>query len=388
LKMKTLYIIPKSYIMLHNIRPILLVACIFLIGLSACTNKNDMKKEATNVELFGTMEDGQDVQLVTLKNDNGIEVKITNYGGTVTSILAPDAEGNFENIVLGFDDLDKYLAGTPYFGALIGRYGNRIAEGKFTLDGEAYQLDVNDGENHLHGGVKGFDKVLWDIESVSANSLELSYLSEDGEMGYPGNLTVNMTYTLTADNELKMDYQATTDKATPVNLTNHSYFNLSGDPESRILDHELQIAADQYTPVNAQLIPTGEIAAVEGTPFDFTEPFEIGARIDDVQGGYDHNFVLDNSDGTMQSVATLFDPETKRELEVITEEPGLQFYSGNFLDGTLTGPDGAKFVQYSALCLETQHFPNSPNEADFPSTILEPGDTYKTSTIYKFSVRK
>jgi aldose 1-epimerase len=346
-----------------------------------------IKSNLANIEKFGALKNGKSVHLVTLKNKNGIEVQITNYGGTITSIRTPDAEGNIENIVLGFDSLDKYLAGTPYFGATIGRYGNRIAEGKFTLNGEDYQLSANDGNNHLHGGEQGFDKVLWIIDSATQNSLVLTYLSEDGEMGYPGHLDVKVTFTLTDKNELRFDYEATTDKATPVNLTNHSYFNLSGDPESRFLDHQLMIAADNYTPVNSELIPTGEIASVEGTPFDFTEFQEIGARIENVDGGYDHNFVLNDTDGSMKSIATLYDPQTKRELEVITEEPGIQFYFGNFLDGTLEGPDGSFYVQYAALCLETQHYPNSPNEPGFPSTILEPGQTYQTSTIYKFSVR-
>ena len=363
------------------------MVCFISLGFSACTKKQDQIKDKANMEVFGTMEDGREVHLITLKNKNDIEVKITNYGGTVTQIQTPDAEGNFDNIVLGFDSLEKYLAGTPYFGAIIGRYGNRIENGEFVLNGTPYQLSVNDGDNHLHGGEKGFDKVLWDIESVSDSSLSLSYLSKDGEMGYPGNLEVQVVYTLTDLNELKIKYEATTDQSTPVNLTNHSYFNLSGDPETKILDHELMIKADSYTPVNDELIPTGEIVPVEGTPFDFTEPRQIGSRIEQVPGGYDHNFVLNKKADTLASVAVLFDPQTKRELEVLTEEPGLQFYSGNFLDGSLTGPDGSEFVKHSALCLETQHFPNSPNVVDFPSTILEPGETYHTVTIYKFSVR-
>ncbi|MEX0844821.1 MAG: aldose epimerase family protein [Balneolaceae bacterium] len=365
------------------------IACFagtLLIGCSE--NKQEHAESPSNTEEFGTMEDGRKVQLFTLTNSNGMEVKITNYGGTVTSINVPDADGNFDNVVLGFDDLDKYLAGTPFFGAIIGRYGNRIAEGAFSMDGETYQLATNDGENHLHGGEKGYDKVLWTAKSSTGNSLVLTYLSEDGEEGYPGNLEIMVTYSLTDDNELKIDYFAETDKPTPVNLTNHSYFNLSGDPSTKILDHELLIKADHYTPVNNQLIPTGEIAKVEGTPFDFTEPHLIGERIADVDGGYDHNYVLNDHDGELKQVATLFDPETKRELEVLTTEPGLQFYSGNFLDGSLNGPDGTAFVKYSALCLETQHFPDSPNQPEFPSTILQPGDTYETVTIYRFSVRQ
>lgn len=376
-------------LMLKKLRLYFTAVLIAAVGLSGCTETQNNRAQ---MEDFGTLEDGRSAQLYTLTNANGMEAKITNYGGIVTSLTAPDKDGNFENVVLGFDSLDKYLEeeyrnANPYFGALIGRYGNRIGDAEFTLDGEEYQLSANDGDNHLHGGVKGFDKVLWEVVEASENSLELSYLSEDGEMGYPGNLNVTVVYSLTADNELKIEYSATTDKATPINLTHHSYFNLSGDPATQILDHRLMIDASNYTPVDNELIPTGEIAPVKETAFDFTELYEIGARIDEVEGGYDHNFVLDNVDGSLRNVATLVDPESGRQMEVITEEPGLQFYSGNFLDGSLTGPEGTEFIQYSALCLETQHFPNSPNEPDFPSTILEPGDTYNTTTLYRFSVR-
>ena len=356
---------------------------VLLVLISACTSKVE---ETITIQDFGQTEDGTAVHLFTLKNTNGMEVKMTDYGGTVTSIVVPDKEGNMENVILGFDNIDDYLAGTPFFGATIGRYGNRIGKGKFTLNGEEYSLTINDGENHLHGGTLGYDKVMWKGEPVGGNAVKFSYLSEDGEQGYPGNLDIEVLFTLTDDNELKIDYTATTDKATPVNLTNHSYFNLSGDPESLILDHELMIHADGYTPVDAGLIPTGEIAEVAGTPFDFTEPYAIGARIDEVPGGYDHNWVLQDLAGDMPLVATLKDPQTGRKMEIYTSEPGLQFYSGNFLDGTLEGPNGSKYVLHSALCLETQHFPDSPNKPEFPSTILEPGDTYKTTTIYKFTV--
>ncbi|SMO39782.1 aldose epimerase family protein [Gracilimonas mengyeensis] len=370
--------------------PLLAGSMIFLFAtatvISGC-QKAEEKKPVTNQESFGTLEDGREAHLYTLKNSKGMEVKVTNYGGTVTSIVVPDAEGNMDNVILGYDDVAGYEADNPFFGATIGRYGNRIAEGKFELNGEEYQLNINDGENHLHGGEKGFFKVLWNTEEVTDNSLTISYLSEDGEQGYPGNLEVSVTFTVTEDNGLNIDYTATTDKATPVNLTNHSYFNLSGDPETRILDHMLTIDADHYTPVNEQLIPTGEIAPVEGTAFDFTEPHEIGARIDQIEGGYDHNYVLDRSGEGMENIATLYDPETGRQMDVITTEPGIQFYSGNFLDGSLQAPDGTPFIQYSALCLETQHYPDSPNQPDFPSTILEPGETYQTQTTYRFSVR-
>lgn len=376
----------NGYKILPHLTGYLVLFFLATVIISSCKNKKE-NTNPTNVKEFGTLEDGREARLYTLTNQNGMEVEITNYGGTVTSIKVPDAEGNFENVILGFDNVDGYVADNPFFGATIGRYGNRIAGGKFELNGEEYQLQINDGNNHLHGGEKGFYKVLWETEEVTENSLELSYLSKDGEQGYPGNLEVSVIFTVTDDNGLHIKYRANTDKATPVNLTNHSYFNLSGDPETRILDHELTIAADHYTPVNAELIPTGEIAPVEETAFDFTEPYAIGERIDEIEGGYDHNYVLSRSGEGMQTIATLFDPETKREMEVITTEPGIQFYSGNFLDGSLKAPDGTSFIQYSGLCLETQHYPDSPNQPDFPSTILEPGETYHTETTYRFSVR-
>lgn len=339
-------------------------------------------------EPFGTMEDGREVTLYTLRNENGTEVEITNFGGIVTAIRTADAEGNLDNVVLGFDSLEKYLGNDPYFGAIIGRYGNRIANGTFTIDGTEYTLATNDGDHHLHGGVKGFNSVLWDARPMDDGSLQLTYLSEDGEEGYPGNLDVTVTYSLTNEDELKIDYKATTDEPTPVNLTNHSYFNLSGHPDSTILDHRLMIHANRYTPVDEGLIPIGQIVPVEGTPFDFTEFHRIGARIDQVEGGYDHNFVLnDTASDSMVHAATLYSPQSGRQMKVFTTEPGLQFYSGNFLDGSLQGPDGTSFVKHAALCLETQHFPNSPNEPEFPSTILRPGEQYHTVTVYQFSTR-
>ncbi|WP_199535464.1 aldose epimerase family protein [Rhodohalobacter sp. SW132] len=340
----------------------------------------------TNMELFGQLEDGRDVHQFTLKSDAGIEVKIINYGGIITSLYAPDKDGEPGNVVLGFDNLDDYLGDHPYFGALIGRFGNRIAEGRFELDGEEYQLATNDGENHLHGGEQGFDKVLWDAELVDDQTLQLTYLSEDGEEGYPGNLEVTVTYTLT-DNELEIDYRAETDKATPVNLTAHSYFNLTGDPSNTILDHQLKLNAEKFTPVNEQLIPTGEIAEVSGTPFDFTDSHTIGQRIGNVEGGYDHNFVLDNENGELILAAEVTESESGRVLSVYTTEPAIQFYSGNFLDGELQSPDGVSYEQYSGFCLEPQHFPNSPNEPSFPSTILRPGEIYETKTVYSFSTQ-
>lgn len=359
-----------------------------LLILIGCTQESNNGTSSVNQELFGTLEDGREAQLYTLTNANGMEVQITNYGGIVTSIMVPDNEGELENVVLGFDDLAKYEGEHPYFGAIIGRYGNRIANGVFEVDGAKYELATNDGNNHLHGGDQGFDKVLWEAEISDENSLSLSYLSEDGEEGYPGNLEITVVYSLTDENELEIEYTATTDKATPVNLTNHSYFNLSGNPTNTILSHELEIDAQYYTPVNDELIPTGEIAPVEGTPFDFTEPHEIGARIDQVEGGYDHNFVLrrEPSDSLFLA-ATLYSPESGREMNVFTMEPGLQFYSGNFLDGSLSAPDGTPYEKHAGLCLETQHFPNSPNEPDFPSTVLQPGEEYHTVTVYQFSTR-
>jgi len=292
--------------------------------------------------------------------------------------------------VLGFDSLSGYLTPPPYFGATIGRYGNRIAGAHFTLDGHSYRLAANNGPNHLHGGLKGFDKVVWTADSVDPTNprLTLQYLSKDGEEGYPGNLSTTVTFTLSDANELTIDYTATTDKATPVNLTNHSYFNLTGDASRTILDHSLQIDADRYTPVDSTLIPTGELAPVKGTPFDFTTPHKIGERIASVPGGYDHNFVLNKGGRDGARVALLSDPLSGRSLAVYTTEPGLQFYSGNFLDGSLTNRDGKKINQHAALCLETQHFPDSPNQPSFPSTILKPGETYHTTTKYKVSLEK
>ncbi|HDS06549.1 MAG TPA: galactose mutarotase [Bacteroides sp.] len=353
------------------------------------TQETEKKNPACKVEttLFGITAEGDSVMLYTLKNEKDYVVKITNFGGIITEIHTPDREGQFGNIVLGFDNLDRYLAGHPNFGALIGRYGNRIADAKFTLDGVTYQLAANNGDNSLHGGVIGFDDVIWEPEVISCDeraALRLSYVSEDGEEGFPGTLTVHVTYELLMD-QLLITYEATTDKATPVNLTNHSYFNLAG--EGTILDHVLYINASRYTPVDNELIPTGEIAPVEGTAFDFRKPRVIGERIDEVPGGYDHNFVLDQAEGERTLAAKLMDPKTGRSLEVITTEPGVQFYTGNFLDGSLSSGDFT-YVKHSGLCLETQHFPDSPNQPDFPSTILRPGETYSTQTIFKFGVEK
>ncbi len=346
-------------------------------------NKMSIKKE-----LFGKA-DGKDVFLYTLENKNGLIAKITNYGAIVTSLIVPDKNGKFDDIVLGFDSLQDYLDGHPYFGAIVGRYGNRIAKGRFSLDGVEYTLATNNEKNHLHGGIKGFDKAVWNAEEFESNDgvgLKLSYISPDGEEGYPGNLSVKVTYTLTNNNELKIDYEAETDKATPVNITHHGYFNLAGAGKKDILDHILQIDADKYTVVDETLIPTGELRNVENTPMDFIAPHLIGERIEHVSGGYDHNYVLNNN-GKMVKVIKVYEPESGRIMEVLTTEPGVQFYSGNFLDGTNIGKDGKVYYKHYGFCLETQHFPDSPNQPDFPSTILKPGEKYGYTTIYKFLIR-
>lgn len=355
------------------------------------TTKNEVMKTGIQQSDWGEF-DGKKVYLYTLTNKNGVQVKISNYGGTITSWVTPDSKGAKSSIVLGFDDLKGYLAHPPYFGATVGRYGNRIAKGKFTLDGKTYTLATNNGKNALHGGLKGFDKVVWDAAPLTENtpSLSLNYLSKDGEEGYPGNLKSTVNFTLSDDNELKITYDAETDKATPINLTNHSYFNLTGDVNNTILNHSINIDADRYTPVDTGLIPTGELKAVKGTPFDFTKPHKIGERIGQVSGnpgGYDHNFVLNKKGTNLDKVAEVTDSISGRKLEVYTTQPGLQFYTGNFLDGTLKTSDGKTINKNTALCLETQHFPDSPNQPSFPSTILKPGEKYHTETVYKISVQ-
>ena len=332
---------------------------------------------------------GKKVFLFTLTNSKGNEVKISNYGGIVTSFVTADKAGGKSDIIIGFDSLHNYLRKPPYFGALIGRYGNRIGNARFTLDGKEYKLAANDGKNTLHGGLKGFDKVVWDATVIndSLPSLTLNYVSKDGEEGYPGNLKVTVQYTLTEDNELKIEYNAEADKATPVNLTNHSYFNLTGDVNNTILNHTLMIEADNYTPVDSTLIPTGEIKAVKGTPFDFTTAKAIGKDFKSVKGGYDHNWVLNSKGGSLQKVAVLTDSLSGRSLEVYTTEPGLQFYTGNFLDGSFSNHDGKPINLHTALCLETQHFPDSPNKPGFPTTILKPGEKYHSETVYKVVVK-
>ena len=387
----------KNSTKLKNMKGITLlslgIAAIFATAITSCNNQTsnntmEVKKGITKAA-FGNA-DGKEVFLYTLTNAKGTEVKISTYGGVVTSWVSADKNDKKSSIVLGFDSLSGYLAKPPYFGAIIGRYGNRIAKGKFKIDTTTYTLATNNGLNHLHGGNKGFDKVIWDAatENDSVPVLKLSYLSKDGEEGYPGNLTVDVQYTLTDDDELKIEYNASTDKATVINLTNHSYFNLTGDVTNTILNHELQIDADNYTPVDTTLIPTGEISPVKNTPFDFTSATKIGLRIDSVKGGYDHNFVLNKKDSSLTKVATLTEETTGRKLEVFTMEPGMQFYSGNFLNGTIKTSDGKAINLHTGLCLETQHFPDSPNEPKFPSTLLVPGQKYHTVTVYKLSVNK
>jgi aldose 1-epimerase len=344
---------------------------------------------------FGTTGDGKSVDLFTLTNAAGIEVRAMTYGATILSLRVPDRQGRLDDIVLGYPTLAGYLEKSPYFGAIVGRYGNRIAKGRFRLDGKSHQLTTNDGPNHLHGGAKGFDKVVWTADTSQRDSsatLIMSYTSPAGEEGYPGTLQARVTYTLTDRNELRVDYFATTDAPTPVNLTQHSYFNLAGQGAGDILGHTLLIAADRYTPVDSTLIPTGEIAPVAGTPFDFRTATAIGARIEqnDVQlkrgRGYDHNWVLNRTDPGLVLAARLTEPATGRTLEVLTTEPGIQFYSGNFLDGTIAGKDGRVYRHRYGLCLETQHFPDSPNHPNFPSTILRPGQEYRSTTVFRFGV--
>ncbi|PKD19697.1 aldose epimerase [Salegentibacter salinarum] len=351
--------------------------------------KTKIKKEE-----YGTTSDGEKVAQYTLINENGMEVKIITYGGRITSLKAPDKNDEFENVVLGFDSLEQYTKDNPFFGALIGRFGNRIANGKFTLDGEEYTLAQNDGENHLHGGEKGFDKVVWDAEEAGENSLKLIYISEDMEEGYPGTLETTVVYTLTDDNALEVDYKATTDKTTVVNLTQHAYFNLSADFSETILDHKFEINADEFLPVNETLIPTGELKDVAGTPFDFREAKTVEQHIEEKNEqlergqGYDHCWVLNEQDSGMRFAASAYHEESGRMLEVHTNEPGIQFYSGNFLDGTLPQADGdGNYGHRSGFCLETQHYPDSPNQEDFPSVVLEPGKTYSSKTSFKFSVK-
>jgi aldose 1-epimerase len=344
------------------------------------------------------VKDFDSIKLYTLKNESGMTVRVTNYGAIITSIIVPDRNGKQADVALGYDRVEDYINAVdkPYFGAVVGRYGNRIAKGEFTLDGEAYSLLQNNGENHLHGGAIGFDKVVWAVdEYVEGKSLTLSYLAKDKEEGYPGNLELIIVYTLADDNSLVVDYHATTDKATPINVTQHTYFNLKGEGQGTILDHKLMLNAKTFTPVDESLIPTGEMPAVAGTPFDFTTAKAIGRDIDQqneqlVFGlGYDHNWILnkDGKEGELSLAAQVHEPSSGRVMEIYTTEPGIQFYCGNFLDGRLKGKSGKPYVHRGGFCLETQHFPDSPNQPNFPSTILKPGETYESKTVFKFSAK-
>jgi len=346
---------------------------------------------------FGKTPDGQQVDLYTLRNTRGAEATIMNYGAIVVSLKVPDRNGKFDDVVLGFKDFDGYLQNDPYFGAIVGRYGNRIAKGRFTLNGVEYKLATNNGENHLHGGIKGFDKVVWtgsEMKSPGGPSVAMTYLSKDGEEGYPGNLTARVVYTLTNNNELRLDYTITTDKDTVQNITHHSYFNLAGEGNGDILNHLVTINSTRFVPTDAGSIPTGQLKSVAGTPFDFRKATAIGARIDqdDEQikfgRGYDHTWVINGRMGVMRLAATAYETTSGRVMQVWTTEPGVQFYTGNFLDGTKTGKSGKIYPRRSGFCFETQHYPDSPNQPSFPTTTLKKGQTYKSTTIYRFSSRR
>lgn len=385
---------------MRAVRYSLLVLVAALLGEAAVVTRGDQataarKGSGVTSAQFGKTPDGTPVTVYTLTNANGMRVRAMTYGGIIVSLEVPDRSGRIADVVLGFDSLDGYLKDPPYFGAVVGRYGNRIAGGQFSLEGRTFKLATNNGPNHLHGGVKGFDKVVWDGAPLKTGvGVVFTRTSADGEEGYPGNLKASVTYTLTDKNELIVDYHATTDKATPVNLTQHSYFNLAGEGSGDILGHELTIDADRYTPVDSTLIPTGELAPVQGTPFDFRKATTVGARIG--QGneqlkngnGYDHNWVLNRTGAGLQHAIRLADPKSGRTLGIATTEPGVQFYSGNFLDGTIKGKGGHVYNFRNGLCLETQHFPDSPNHPNFPTTILKPGQAYASQTVFTFGVRK
>lgn len=393
---------------MKNIIPLFTVAA--AVSLSACqsgtkTNNNTVDSMSTNKDSlslegsipaakFDTTVDGKQVKLYYLKSNGNVQVAITNYGAKIVALLSPDKQGKLADVELGYDNIAQYISTKErYYGGIVGRYGNRIAKGKFKVDGKEYTLAVNNGQNHLHGGKKGFNDVVWDAEQPDAHTLKLHYLAKDGEEGYPGNLDITLTYELTDSNELKINYQATTDKATVVNLTNHSFFNLHGAGNGDINDHIMMINADKYTPVDSTLIPTGKLEAVKGTPMDFTTPTAIGDRADNdfeqlkFGKGYDHNYVLNKKGNELSLAATVLEPQSGRYLEVWTTEPGVQFYGGNFLDGTDRGKEGKIYVHRGAFCLETQHYPDSPNQPSFPSVVLKPGQTYTSTCVYKFGVK-
>jgi len=367
-------------------RPVLVALCLALLPTAPASADDGAVVD------WGTVE-GKPVKLYTLKNSNGLMMKVTDYGAIITELHAPDRDGTLADIVLGFDDLEGYLKGHPYFGALVGRCANRIAEGTFELDGKSYQLATNDGPNHLHGGVKGFDKYVWQAETKDTPegpSIRLTRTSPDGEEGYPGTVQVAVTYTLTDDNALKVEMEATTDAPTVVNLAQHTYWNLAGHDSGDILGHEVQLHADRYTPVDETLIPTGELAPVAGTPFDFTEPKPIGKDLKAAGGdpiGFDHNFVLDGEPYAMKWAARVHEPKSGRTIELSCDKPGVQFYTGNFLDGTNVGKGGAVYNQYNGFCLETQNFPDSIHRPEWPSVVLRPGQTYRHTMVVKFGAR-
>ncbi|AFN73276.1 Aldose 1-epimerase [Melioribacter roseus P3M-2] len=369
---------------------IILLAVIML----SCNSDDENKVIQEN---FGVAPDGSPVFLYTMKNSNGMTVKLTNYGATLVSIVTPDKDGNFADIIAGFDSLSGYVNDNSFIGVTVGRYANRIGKGKFKIDDREYQLTINDGNNHLHGGVKGFHKLVWDSEIVTDDTssyVVMKLHSPDGYEGYPGNVDVKVKFSLNDNNDLIIEYAGTTDKPTILNLTNHAYYNLSGNFENTILDHILTINADNFTPIDSELIPTGEIASVENTPMDFRKPTAVGARINEdyIQlkygKGYDHNWALNEYDGNVRKAVTLSDPKSGRVLEIFTDQPGMQFYSGNFLNGTITGKGGIKYNYRTALCLEPQFFPDSPNKDNFDSPLLKPGEIYRQTTVYRFGIMK
>lgn len=361
--------------------------------LTGCESMNNPVESGVSKTSFGQSPDGQPVELYTLRNRKGMEAQICDYGGIVTTLKVPGRDGKLDDVVLGYDNLAGYLKNSPFFGCIVGRYGNRIGGAKFTLDGKTYPLAANNGPNSLHGGIKGFDKAVWAVVKATGNSLEMKYTSPDGEEGFPGKLAVTTTYTVTAEDELRIDYQATTDKPTVLNLTHHSYFNLAGQGTGDVLGHEVFINSDKITPVNKDLVPTGDYASVEGTPLDFRTPTTIGARIDspDQQmqygSGYDHNWVISKPANLLGLQARVYEPKTGRVMEVWSTEPGVQFYTGNFLDGTITGKGGAVYQRRAGFCFEPQHYPDSPNKPNFPSVVLRPGQTFKSTIIYRFSTK-
>jgi aldose 1-epimerase len=392
----TISLATKTTVKIHPMNKMLVSGFLFLFvyHLQSCQqvqekNKTIVVTENGNKKIYGTI--GTDtVYAYTLRNNRGIKAVVTNYGATLLELWTPDASGKSGDVILGYDSLSGYLQkGNPYFGAIVGRYANRINHAAFMVDGKTYTLVANDHGNTLHGGLKGFDKVIWTVNQVNDSSLSLSYSSPNGEEGFPGNLAVKVVYTVNAADELQIDYTALTDQKTPVNLTNHAYFNLSAGRDSTILNEELTILSKQYTPVNDQLIPTGEIASVNHTPMDFQKSVKIGEHIAQVKGGYDHNYILKSKAGyDFQLAAELYDRKSGRMMKVFTTQPGIQFYTGNFLNGSLTGLDGKRIVKNGALCLETQHFPDSPNQPGFPNTVLEPGQAFHETTRYQFSVRR